>query len=153
VVLVDLKALRRGHVHDDERCEIDGVGPIPVTTARDLLGDASLDIVLREAHDIRSVVHLGRHFTQTQRIALLARDRTCIRPSCNATRGLEYEHRYGFAITFATSVASGARVCHRDHDLKTYSGHSYTGSPGLWEWHLPDGTVEHERPPPDGPGP
>ena len=131
------------------------MGSIPVTTARDLLGDASLDIVLREAHDIRSVVHPGRHFTRAQRIALLARDRTCIRPACDATRGLEFEHRDGYANTSATSVASGARVCRRDHDLKTYSGHSYTGQPGLWEWHLPDGTVEHERPPPpaDDPGP
>ena len=152
VVLVDVEALRRGHVHDDERCEIDGVGSIPVTTARDLLGDASLDLILRDGLDIRSVVHLGRQFTPAQRTALIARDRTCIRPSCNAKRGLELEHRDGWANTLATSVDSGARVCRRDHDLKTYSGHRYSGQPGLWEWHLPDGTVEHERAPTDGPG-
>jgi hypothetical protein len=36
---VDLGALRRGNTSAGELCEIAGVGPVSVTTARELLGD------------------------------------------------------------------------------------------------------------------
>ena len=40
VLRLDLEALLRGWVEGDETCEIRGLGPIPVTRARELLGDA-----------------------------------------------------------------------------------------------------------------
>src|SRR4051794_32674566 len=42
VLRLDLEALLRGWVEGDETCEIRGLGPIPVTRARELLGDATL---------------------------------------------------------------------------------------------------------------
>ena len=71
---------------------------------------------------------MGRQFTRAQRTALIARDRTCIRPSCNAKRGLEFEHRDSYANTLATSVDSGARVCRRDHTSRPTAG---IGTPGV----------------------
>ncbi|HEY4397729.1 MAG TPA: hypothetical protein VGO28_08650, partial [Acidimicrobiia bacterium] len=41
-VTVDSAALAQGHTNSGERCEIDGVGPVPVTTARALLDDAAV---------------------------------------------------------------------------------------------------------------
>jgi hypothetical protein len=38
IIRVDLSALRRRAVEGDEVCEIKGIGPIPVRTARELLG-------------------------------------------------------------------------------------------------------------------
>ena len=38
---VDAAAIARGHVVKGERCEIDGAGPIPVTTARAMLADGA----------------------------------------------------------------------------------------------------------------
>ena len=35
IVRVDLEALRRGEVEGDELCEITGLGPIPIRTARE----------------------------------------------------------------------------------------------------------------------
>src|SRR6266851_2524186 len=40
VVHVDWPALRRGYATDDELCDIAGVGPVPVSLARDLANDA-----------------------------------------------------------------------------------------------------------------
>jgi len=43
---VDAAALRRGHVEGGELCEIAGVGPVPVSTARSLLPESFLKIVV-----------------------------------------------------------------------------------------------------------
>jgi hypothetical protein len=43
---VDLEALRRAAVEGDELCEIAGIGPVPVSVARELLGDAVLKLVI-----------------------------------------------------------------------------------------------------------
>jgi Domain of unknown function (DUF222) len=46
-VTVDSAALARGHTKSRERCEITGVGPVPVTTARSFLDDASVAVMTR----------------------------------------------------------------------------------------------------------
>src|SRR5918994_2058519 len=48
-VTVDSAALARGHTENGERCEVDRVGPVPVTTARALLDDAAVTVMLRGA--------------------------------------------------------------------------------------------------------
>ncbi|MDQ4130502.1 MAG: DUF222 domain-containing protein, partial [Actinomycetota bacterium] len=42
VVVVDLDVLRRGHAHEDERCHVPGVGPLPVSLANRIASDAFL---------------------------------------------------------------------------------------------------------------
>src|SRR2546429_2168540 len=54
-VTVDSAALARGHTAAGERREIDRGGPVPVTTARALLDDASVAVLVREGHDITAV--------------------------------------------------------------------------------------------------
>lgn len=54
-VTVDSAALARGHTAAGERCEIHRVGPVPVTTARALLDDASVSVLLRDGDDITAV--------------------------------------------------------------------------------------------------
>jgi hypothetical protein len=46
---VDAAALRRGRVDGGELCEIAGVGPVPVSVARDLLGEAIVKLVTTSA--------------------------------------------------------------------------------------------------------
>jgi hypothetical protein len=43
---LDISVLKRGIVTDGELCEIVGVGPIPVSVAKALLGDAGLKLVI-----------------------------------------------------------------------------------------------------------
>ena len=63
---VDAQALRRGHVPGEELCEIAGVGPVPVSVARDLLGEAILKLVITDGVDVANVTHLGRGPTAAQ---------------------------------------------------------------------------------------
>jgi hypothetical protein len=48
-VTVDSAALARGHTEPGERCEIDRVGPVPVATARSLLDNGRVSVLVREA--------------------------------------------------------------------------------------------------------
>ncbi len=57
---VDAGALRRGYVEDGEVCEIPGVGPVPVSTARGLLPEAFLKVMVTDGVDVLSVCHVGR---------------------------------------------------------------------------------------------
>jgi hypothetical protein len=148
IILVNLESLQRGSVEPGEVCEIPGVGPIPVSTARDLLGDAFLKIVIRDGVDIRTVVHLGRHATAHQRTAILARDGgRCVRPTCDRTIR-QIDHITPWTDTKQTTLDQLAGLCIPDHRLKSHHSHTYHHGPTGWEWTTPDGTVEHERPPP-----
>src|ERR1019366_4284820 len=60
LVRVDLDALRRGSVGPGGVCEIPGVGPVPVETARELMGDAITRLVITNGVDVTTVCHLGR---------------------------------------------------------------------------------------------
>jgi hypothetical protein len=60
LVRVDLDALTRGSVQGDDRCEITGIGPVPVRVARHVLGDAIVHLVVTRGRDVATVVHLGR---------------------------------------------------------------------------------------------
>ena len=148
VAFLDWEALVRGHTENGETCEIAGVGAVPVSTARALLGDATLTLVIRKGHDIRNVTHLGRQVTTAQRSALEARGYRCARPTCGATRLLQIDHVTGWAITHTTRVDDLEFLCAHDHNLKTHCGYWLSGPPGHRRWHHPDGTIEEPRPPP-----
>ena len=70
---VDSAALARGHTQPGERCEITGVGPVPVTTARALLDDASVAVMARDGDDITAVSSPKRTIPMKLRRALEAR--------------------------------------------------------------------------------
>ena len=70
IIRLDHTALRRGSVEGDEVCEIVGLGPIPVSVARKLLGDAILKLVITNGVDVMNVTHLGRSATVAQQVAL-----------------------------------------------------------------------------------
>jgi Domain of unknown function (DUF222) len=76
-VTVDSAALARGHTENGERCEIDRVGPVPVTTARALLDDASVAVLVRDGDDITAVSSPKRVIPMKVRRALEARYPTC----------------------------------------------------------------------------
>ena len=58
-VRVDHAALVRGHVEDGEVCDIPGVGPIPVATARTLAADGVLKVLVTKGVDVVAVAHGG----------------------------------------------------------------------------------------------
>jgi hypothetical protein len=143
-VRVDLDALRRGSLGPGEVCEIPGVGPVPVQTARDLLGDALCDLVITNGVDVTTVCHLGRSIPTALNTALLERDRHCVVPGCDLTEGLERDHWIvAFAQGGPATIENLARLCGHHHYLRTHQGFELLGGPGRWRW-LPPPTP---RPP------
>ncbi len=136
---VDLAALRRGHLGDGERCEIPGVGQVPLATAENLLGDAIVDLVVTKGADIAAVCHLGRTVPAALRTALVVRDPTCVVPGCDVRQGLEIDHRIiPFAKGGPTALWNLARLCRHHHYLRTHKGFRLEGGPGTWRWLAPD---------------
>jgi hypothetical protein len=135
---VDLDALRRGSLSPGEVCEIPGVGPVPVQTARDLLGDALCDLVITNGTDVTTVCHLGRSIPAALNTALLERDRHCVVPGCDATHRLERDHWIvSFAHGGAATLENLARLCAHHHRLCTHQGFQLHGGPGRWRWEPP----------------
>jgi hypothetical protein len=118
---VDLAALQRGEVLDDEYCEITGLGPIPVATARALLGDSILKLVITKGVDVLNVTHLGRGPNTAQRIALLWSSPGCTVEGCARTR-VEIDHRIPYSTTRHTRLDECDPLCSAHHNLKHHDG-------------------------------
>jgi hypothetical protein len=140
LIRADIEALRRGKVEGDEICEIAGLGPIPVTVARELLGDAILKLVITKGVDVVNVTHLGRSPTIAQQVALWWQAPMCTAEGCTRTWRLENDHELGWKETERTRVDELDPLCTHEHDLKTNHG-----------WALVRGTGKRPFVPPDDP--
>jgi Domain of unknown function (DUF222) len=139
ILHVDLEALIRGEIDGDEKCEIPGLGPIPVRVARELLGDAILKLVITRGVDVANVVHLGRGPTAAQRIAVLWSKPKCANVACSS-RFVQLDHRDPWANTHHTTLDEIDPLCLHDHYLKTHCG-----------WLLVEGTGRRAFVPPNDP--
>ena len=138
IVVIDAAALRRGTTQGDEICEIEGIGPVSVEAATELLSEASLRFVIREGFDIKTVTKSTRDVAACIEAALIVRDRTCARPGCGKRFGLETDHReVDFGDDGPTELDNLVRLCPQCHDLKTHGGWRLEGEPGAWEWVAP----------------
>ncbi|MEZ5143235.1 MAG: HNH endonuclease signature motif containing protein [Acidimicrobiales bacterium] len=121
IVNVDLPALRRGFVLPGERCEITGVGPVPVAVVDELLRreDTFVAAVVRDGVDIHKVAHLGRAPTAAQRTALEADHTTCCIDGCPLPpKVIDHHHRY--ADDGPRTLANLGPLC-GDHDARKTS--------------------------------
>jgi hypothetical protein len=120
IILLDAAALRRGHTEPGEICEIceiAGLGPVPVATAREVPGDALLRIVIKDGVDIRTVVHAKRTINEVLQTALIALDWQCSTPTCPNTRQLERDHVEAICLGGWTALSQldlKCRSCHQD---------------------------------------
>ena len=137
-VVVDYDALTRGHRLAGETCEIPGVGPIPVTLARQMSGDAILKVLVTRGVDVVTVAHGGYTIPAHLRSALEVRDETCIVPRCDIRRNLQIDHRNTYSRTRVTKLDDLARLCRWHHHQKTFLGYTYRGGLGTWEWIAPE---------------
>ena len=137
-VMVDFEALKRGHTVAGEQCEIPGIGPIPVTLARQMSEDAILKVLLTDGVDIKTVVHWGRTIPARLRSALEVRDRKCIVPRCDRRIDCQIDHRNSYGRTRVTRLEDLALLCRWHHYQKTFLGYTYRGGPGHWEWIPPE---------------
>ncbi len=142
LIHIDLDALLRGHTRSGERCEIEGVGDIPVEAALRFADDAFIKAVIREGTDIRTVCHLGRGIPAILRTAIEARSRCCDRPGCDSTAGLQIDHAHiDCADDGPLTLDGGHRLCPHDHRKKTHEGYRLLGTHGNLVWVDADGRV------------
>ena len=148
IIRTDLSALRRGHTRPGEVCEIEGVGPIPVDEAISAMGRALCHLVVTNGVDVTTICRLGRNIPTPLALALLERDRTCVVPGCDVTKGLEFDHwQVDYAQGGTISMDNLARLCKHHHRLKTHQGFRLMGGPGQWEFVAPDTPKRPKRKP------
>jgi hypothetical protein len=141
-VTVDSTALARGHTDTGERCEIRGVGPVPVTTARALLDDARVSVLVRDGDDITAVSSPKRTIPTKLRRALEARYPTCAVKACANDQFLEIDHVVPIEEHGPTELLNLWRICTHHHALKTHGGWKVVGTNG-----------DRDLVPPDDPDP
>jgi hypothetical protein len=135
LVLIDAEALRRGTTVTGEICEIEGIGPVPVHAAVELLGEGSLRFLVKEGTDIKTVTRASRDLAKKTAAALVARDRACVVPGCGKHLGLQADHCHvDYADDGPTTYENLALLCPAHHDMKTHGGWKLAGEPGHWQW-------------------
>jgi hypothetical protein len=141
IVRVDHEALVRGHRLDGEVCEMSGLGPIPVTAAREILqhDDSFLAAVLTKGERVAGVAHLGRGPNAKQRTALEWLHPSCVVQGCDNTI-LQWDHERNYSAVRKTELENLEGMCGPDHTLKTDHG-----------WRLEAGTGRRRLLPPGHP--
>ncbi len=134
---VDEAAFDRGHTVAGERCEISGVGPVTVATARALALKGSVKRLGRRDHDVTRVAHHGKDIPAKLRSAIEARDEVCVVPGCDMAVGLEIDHIVPREHGGLTCSENLCRLCKYHHWQKTHHGWIIAGPPGGWTWTPP----------------
>jgi uncharacterized protein DUF222/HNH endonuclease len=149
LVHVDQPAWDRGRTVSGETCAIEGIGPVPVATARRLAAEGIVKVVASQDNDVTAVAHLGRTIPAKLRTALEARDPMCVVPGCDLRTGLEIDHIIPLSEGGVTALSNLARLCRHHHGEKTHRGWRLGGKPGAWSWTRPGRNGQQkERPPP-----
>ena len=138
LIIVNAESLRRGTTEGDELCEIEGIGPVSVAAATELLSEGGFQYLVKEGFDIKTVTKSTRVIANCIDMALIVRDRVCARPGCGNSLGLERDHwQLDYGHDGPTELDNLVRLCPRCHRLKTDGGWRLEGRPGAWRWVAP----------------
>jgi hypothetical protein len=124
----DRDALDRGYAEPGERCELEGIGPIPVTMARAMLDDARVTLVgCDETGDITHISSMKRTIPIKLRRWVEEAYPCCGVEGCTDTWRLEIDHIIGVEDRGPTEKANLWRLCRHHHKLKTFYGYRVVG--------------------------
>ena len=106
------------------RCEIPGVGPVPVEHARAMLGDgplgdAILTILVEDGEDVRTFARPGRNVTRRLAQLLEARAPTCTITGCGRFARLENDHTHPVREGGDSTNDNLDPLCRAHHRKKT----------------------------------
>ncbi|MFO7590771.1 MAG: hypothetical protein R6X23_07715, partial [Acidimicrobiia bacterium] len=147
-VRVDLPALLRGASEPGEICEIPGVGPVPVSHARQVLSHGLLQLVITDGVDVQTVVSTTRHVPAPLKIAIAERDRTCKIRGCDRDRNLHRHHTEAFVRSGRTTYSELGNLCTRHHHLVHDDSYEIVvHDDSTWDLHAP--AAREGRAPPD----
>ena len=148
IVRVDHAAYRRGKTVAGETCDIVGLGPVPVSTVKEMMHDAFLAAIVTDGEDVTAAVHLGRSPNALQRTALEFTQPDCEVIGCPPTMFLQHDHREGYAKTKDTRLDDQDRLCEEHHHWKTHHGWRLEPGTGKRRFLSPEQQQSEGRGPP-----
>jgi Domain of unknown function (DUF222)/HNH endonuclease len=116
----DQAAIERGYVEPGERCELVGIGPIPVTMARSMLSDARVTILVRNGTEITTISSPNRTIPAKLRKWLERAYSTCGVAGCGNDQRLQIDHIIEVEDGGPTVKENLWRLCVHHHKLKTF---------------------------------
>jgi hypothetical protein len=144
----DLPALERGYVEPGERCELVGIGPIPVTMARSMLDDARITVLSREGAEITRISTPKRTIPELLRRWVERAYRRCGVAGCGVDQRLQIDHIVGVEEHGPTCQDNLWRLCGHHHRLKTFYQWQVVTDNGIRQLVPPDQPDDPERSPP-----
>lgn len=140
-VHLDHAAAARGYALPGERCQVDGVGPVPVAVAAAMLQDAKVTLLRHdELGDITHVSSPTRTIPARLRRWVQETYPACGRHGCDSTFRLEIDHIVPLASGGRTEQQNLWHLCGHDHSLKHHRGWRAVRLPdGTWDLRPPDG--------------
>ena len=132
----------RGWVEDGERCEIAGIGPVPVTLARGLLNDARITILGHQQGAVSQISSPDRTIPAKLRRWLERTYPVCGVEGCENQHRLEIDHIIPVEDHGPSDEINCWRICAHHHKLKTY-----------YHWHVHGPLGARRFVPPDEPDP
>ncbi|MEX0664033.1 MAG: hypothetical protein WD598_04595 [Acidimicrobiia bacterium] len=130
--LVMSAAAERGHLLPGERCEIPGIGPIPVTLGKKMLANAKVRALPSDADALPEFSAASRHLPAWLKDWLDQRYPVCGVDGCDASFHLEYDHVVPVAEGGRTEQTNLWRICWYHHRLKTTGRWQVTGTTNQW---------------------
>jgi len=96
---------------------IEGIGSVPIATARKIACDCSVVKLLTEGGEPLSIGRKNRIWAPSMRRAILTRDRHCQFPGCSSHRFLHIHHIKHWIDGGETSIDNGVCLCQYHHQL------------------------------------
>ncbi len=114
-----------------------------MSTARELLTDSILKLVVTKGVDVLNVTHLGRGPNAAQQVALLWSSQGCSVEGCAGT-SVEIDHRIPYAQTGHTRLDELDPLCKHHHDRKHHDGWAFLEGSGNRRM-VPPGDPRHPK--------
>jgi hypothetical protein len=122
---------------------------ISVPTAKRIAGTEAgfVPVVLGPAREVSAYGTAHRIYSKRQRFAIMARDKGCTWPGCDAPPAwCEINHVVPWKDGGTTSVANGAAMCDRDHDDLDHNGWVATMIDGI-PYYIPPPWIDPDQVP------
>jgi 5-methylcytosine-specific restriction endonuclease McrA len=149
--VIDDTARIRGYARPDERCDIRGLGRVPVATINQLLDDgARLRDVPADGTHLDGITRDDRYIPAGLTAWLDVHYPVCGVPGCDVDFRLETDHVVALAHGGHTTKNNLWRLCTHHHRLKHRAAWHVVGAPHHWNLEPPDAT---DPDPPDDPDP
>ena len=124
----------------------DGTPMSPSQLALHMCDAAVTRVVLDAASEVIDVGREERLFTEAQAKGILARDRHCQYPGCDARPNwCQYHHTIWWSRNGESNIAEGILLCWAHHQHVHALGLSILRYPDRWEYRTPDGHLHATR--------